>query len=883
MPHNDRLLDTAADAARMVRDREGEQTQQTPTATLGLDLHAWARRYAEHGWAVFPVKPRDKRPLTANGFKDATTDPAQIADWWQQWPDANIGHPVPDGCLVVDVDPRHDGTVASLGAIPHTVTTVTGSGGTHHYFHTPAGVRLTGKFRDLQGVDVRKPGNYVLLPPSVHANGRRYYWKHPPFGEAPLAALPTHLLDKVREPDRTVARAPAAPVPSLVRATPALRPADPAARARYYLESAIERSADDGRNASGFWLACQLRDNGLTREEAEPWLLEYQAAVENAGDHPYTVEEALQSLAQAYGREPRDPTTFGVAPSPEKQGRRFEALHALAAATGDVAALERALALPPAEAFSDLGDAALLEACFGQVLRHTPELGWLHYRDGQWRATDGEKAAQQCARQVLDGLAQQAAVDVDSTYGKKLYGHTHRACDRLPSIVSAASSFDGLSAHQSDFDREPHLFGTRSGVVDLRTGALLPHSPAHMLTHQSPVAYDPHAHAPRWDRFLEEITAGDTALMDFMRRAVGYSMTGETREQAFFLAHGNGANGKSVFLGAVSHVLGDYSAPLNPDEFMTRFNRAETQPNLVSVVGRRLVTSQEPKEGGGFEKAPALDAARVKWLTGEDAIQIRTLHSKPFFYRPVWTLWLAMNRLPAIPDDTEGIWRRLRSIRFLVSFRGREDPRLAETLRGEAEGILAWAARGAREWYAEGLGTAPSIEEDVTAYRIRENPLFAFITERLVHEFGATVPQSEVLTDYAEWAALVNDDYDAPAYKSARAFGAALEGLGIRRERATRGRVLANYRLRRKGEESDTCVANVANGPFTSNSPIAHTIGELPENDQVTTFATSPTTTTGGNDSGLWRDEDDDDEDDATSGGPWTPEQRRAFLDSLPD
>src|SRR6516165_7166782 len=50
----------------------------------------FAHAYSRRGWHMFPCVPRGKKPLTPNGFKDATTDLSQIEKWWAHWPEANI-------------------------------------------------------------------------------------------------------------------------------------------------------------------------------------------------------------------------------------------------------------------------------------------------------------------------------------------------------------------------------------------------------------------------------------------------------------------------------------------------------------------------------------------------------------------------------------------------------------------------------------------------------------------------------------------------------------------------------------------------------------------------------------------------------------------------
>ena len=139
-----------------------------------------ALSYAERGQAVFPVG-LDKRPLTEHGFKDATTDEDLVRGYWTRWPEAGIGAAVPEGRIVLDVDPRNGGVetfdalVAKLGPLPATVTARTGGGGWHYHFQwngaeAPASL---GK-----GIDVKAAGKgYVVLPPSPHASGTPYRWE----------------------------------------------------------------------------------------------------------------------------------------------------------------------------------------------------------------------------------------------------------------------------------------------------------------------------------------------------------------------------------------------------------------------------------------------------------------------------------------------------------------------------------------------------------------------------------------------------------------------------------------------------------------------------------------------------------------------------------
>lgn len=146
--------------------------------------------YASRGLAVFPLKARDKAPITAHGVHEATTNFDQIKKWWKRYPNANIGiacGKISGGLLVVDVDRKPNGVdgLDSLnewerenGELPETVRSITGTGGNHLLYRIDG----SGKNRVnlLDGVDIRSDGGYIVAPPSIHPNGQAYEWEYDP-------------------------------------------------------------------------------------------------------------------------------------------------------------------------------------------------------------------------------------------------------------------------------------------------------------------------------------------------------------------------------------------------------------------------------------------------------------------------------------------------------------------------------------------------------------------------------------------------------------------------------------------------------------------------------------------------------------------------------
>lgn len=159
-----------------------------------------ALQYAtQYGWAVFPVSPKSKKPLTPHGCKDAKKDIGAIKAWWKRYPDASIGIATgsKSNLIVIDEDLDEDKGLNGFqevcqwekehGSLPETVRVVTGRGGAHLYYKYK-GNDIKNRAGLLDGVDVRGEGGYVIAPPSTHPNGTLYEWEDAP-DEVPLAEV----------------------------------------------------------------------------------------------------------------------------------------------------------------------------------------------------------------------------------------------------------------------------------------------------------------------------------------------------------------------------------------------------------------------------------------------------------------------------------------------------------------------------------------------------------------------------------------------------------------------------------------------------------------------------------------------------------------------
>jgi putative DNA primase/helicase len=393
---------------------------------------------------------------------------------------------------------------------------------------------------------------------------------------------------------------------------------------------------------------------------------------------------------------------------------------------------------------SDVGVAVRLRDFMkrdGGGVRYAPGLGFLVWDGTIW--TPGAAKVRECLH--LMG-AELIASGEDTNRRLALKALTNRSID---AVLKELPSVPGVPAKASDFDARHELLSVANGTIDLRTGELHPHTPADMITKRLEVAYHPDAPAERWNQFLTEVFPDHPDLPGFMRRLVGYGITGSTSEHCFAFMHGQGSNGKSVFLDALIHVFKGVTQATQFSTFEKSVNVGQASPELASLRGARLVTASET------EKYSRLAEALVKQLTGGDPITCRFLNQNPFTYVPSFLLLVAGNFKPAILSQDEGSWRRVKLVPFDAVFSyalGNKDTSLPVKLRAEAGGILAWAVSGAVEWYAQGLGEPASVTTATQDYKESEDRLMEFLNACTVREEGVRVAPMAIRRAYAEWA-----------------------------------------------------------------------------------------------------------------------------------
>jgi len=319
----------------------------------------------------------------------------------------------------------------------------------------------------------------------------------------------------------------------------------------------------------------------------------------------------------------------------------------------------------------------------------------------------------------------------------------------LDAVLKVASKLPPIASTFDSFDRDPWLIGCKNGVLDLRTKVLRPGRPADMLTRSTGIPYLPGEPCPLWIQSIDKIFRGDEDLMGFFQKAVGYSLSGSTEEQCFFLLHGSGSNGKTTVLNTLSTVYGSYAQNTTSSTLLEDPRGPKVQTNdLAALRGVRLVTASELSSGG------KLDEGRIKAITGGDPITARFLRQEFFTYRPEFKVFFAVNHKPVIRGTDWAIWRRLRLVPFMVEFKKEDgaDPNLGRKLADEASGILAWSVEGFQRWQTEGLGDAVAVSEATCAYREESDLIGTFLREQTSHTPGSRVQSSLLYGAFRAWS-----------------------------------------------------------------------------------------------------------------------------------
>jgi putative DNA primase/helicase len=297
------------------------------------------------------------------------------------------------------------------------------------------------------------------------------------------------------------------------------------------------------------------------------------------------------------------------------------------------------------------------------------------------------------------------------------------------------------------FDKDKHLLNVQNGYINLKTGDLHNHDREKYFSKIASIEYTDKIDYPLWNDFLHDIFDGNQDLINYIQRAVGYSLSGSTEEQVMFILYGNGRNGKSVFLDIITEILGNYTTNIQPQTLMVKPMSGSANSDIARLQGARLVTTTEPNDGMRF------DEGLVKQITGGDAVTARFLYGDEFDYDPEFKLWMATNHKPFIRGTDDGIWRRMVIIPFTVQIpEHKVDKNLKYKLRREMTAILNWAVEGYQEWKRIGLNEPSIVKQQRQVYRTEMDVVELFIEECCIRKSGEREKASDLYAVYSSWA-----------------------------------------------------------------------------------------------------------------------------------
>jgi putative DNA primase/helicase len=407
---------------------------------------------------------------------------------------------------------------------------------------------------------------------------------------------------------------------------------------------------------------------------------------------------------------------------------------------------------------SETGQALYFADLYRDIVQYSNKANtWYFFQDHWWVKDEGQKIKSMIRDSIDHRAAKIGSLPDDQRDAElKFLGRCGNHSAKI-GIYEEAKADKVIGHSQIDWEPDPSLLGVENGVVDLKTGELLPGTPEQMIYLHTRVPYNPDAQAPRWERFIQEIFAGDPDLIRFVHKALGLSLTGLTKEQVFFLCYGGGANGKSTMLETVRNVLGDYGMNARIETFISKGPSGNNSiPNdIMEMKGRRFVLANEP------HSTAILNEARLKDLTGGGNTRARLLNKNEEEFTPVVKIWISFNKKPNVRDESDGFWRRVRFIPFNVKFAGdKRDVNIQDDLAREHEGILAWLVRGAVEYYKDGLVAPAKVLASTEEYRAESDLFGQFITDSL--KAGKYVAKKDIKAAYQEWKSKDGDHYVQP-------------------------------------------------------------------------------------------------------------------------
>jgi putative DNA primase/helicase len=452
--------------------------------------------------------------------------------------------------------------------------------------------------------------------------------------------------------------------------------------------------------------------------------------------------------------------------------------------------LRRASASDESATYTDIGNARRLATRHGERLRYAAG-GFLVHEGARWVRDENNVCTQGLAKEAAFAMLDDVKTARDQTAA---FNHARRSQSKsaVDNMIALVRSEPGIRASLDDFDADPMLLNVRNGTIDLRTGELRAHGREDLITKMAPVDFVETATCPLWLAFLNRIMGENDEVIAYLKRFVGYLLTGLTVEQCLVFLYGLGANGKSVFVETLLAMLGDYAVVAQAEMLMAR-KYAGIPNDIARLKGARLVCMNETSQGAHF------DEAKLKELTGGDRLTARFLNQEFFDFAPTFKLAIRGNHRPRIAGTDDGIWRRLHIVPFAVQIpAGERDGNLPAKLRNELPGVLQWAVEGCIEWQASGLKPPAIVTKAVEDYRESSDTLGRFLAECCELDALGEVQSKPLYIAYRDFCIGNSEQWIAQ-----REFPEEMQRRGLTHKKTKAAQVFRGVRLRPRGGLSE--------------------------------------------------------------------------------
>lgn len=400
---------------------------------------------------------------------------------------------------------------------------------------------------------------------------------------------------------------------------------------------------------------------------------------------------------------------------------------------------------------NDIGMSDLFADIYkSQIVYNANAQQWYHYNGKVWLEDTGGIIAKQKMKEMSKALfvynlpvTEDGNSNTFANYVKKLGNHTARE-----KVLKDAQS--KIFVYQTDFDKNGDLFNCQNGTLNLKTFEFKQHNPTDLLSKISNVIYEPHALCPRFEKFMGEIMLDNKEKIDYLQRAIGYSLTTDTSQETCFILYGpTTRNGKGTLTDTILYMFGDYAKTASPETFAVKTFKDSTRANgdVARLNECRFLNMSEPSQ------QLTIDSALLKSLLGRDKVTARFLHKDIFEFYPKFKVFINCNYLPIIDDNTVFSSGRVNVITFDRHFKGHEqDKNLKDKLKNDYEisGIFNWCLKGLKRYNQIGLKQPKEIKQATQQYKLSNDKFTLFFEQELIESDNNTT-FADVYKKYEKW------------------------------------------------------------------------------------------------------------------------------------